>query len=378
MAWIEKERNIIDFALSSLLRKRGKNLALFLIYTIIVFILSSIFFFTASIKKEASRVLALSPEVTVQRIVAGRHDLMPANYIPVISGIPGVREVRGRLWGYYFEPSTGANYTVIAREHGMGPREGAMNVGWGVARTLNVGKGDVAPLKASDGSYMSFEVNRVFSSESEIVSSDLIEINQEDFRGLFSMNNGYWTDITLVVRNKNETVTVANKIKRLLPDTRPILRDEILRTYDAIFDWRGGLLIFILGGAVLAFAILAWDKATSLSFEERREIGILKAVGWETSEVIVMKSWEGIAVSLTSFLVGVIAGYCHVFFASYIFFEPVLKGWSVLYPHFRLVPSIDAYQIAALFFLTVVPYTTATIIPSWKAAIIDPDEVMRL
>lgn len=56
--------------------------------------------------------------------------------------------------------------------------------------------------------------------------------------------------------------------------------------------------------------------------------------------------------------------------------EPVLKGWSVLYPHFRLVPCVDLYQVVALFFFTVVPYTAATIIPSWSAAIIDPDEVM--
>ena len=83
-------------------------------------------------------------------------------------------------------------------------------------------------------------------------------------------------------------------------------------------------------------------------------------------------------ISLSAFFMGIIFAYLHVFFASYVFFEPVLKGWSVLYPHFRLIPYIDSYQVAALFFLTVVPYTAATIIPSWKAAIIDPDEVMRL
>jgi ABC-type lipoprotein release transport system permease subunit len=66
-----------------------------------------------------------------------------------------------------------------------------------------------------------------------------------------------------------------------------------------------------------------------------------------------------------------------VFLASSVLFEPVLKGWAVLYPKFKLVPFIDASQVVTLFFLTVVPYTVATIVPSWRAATVDPDSVMR-
>jgi len=377
MIWIEKQRNIIDFALSALLRRWGKNLVLLAVYTGIVFILASILFFTNSIKREASIVLQGSPEIVVQKLVAGRHDLIPVDYVRVIETITGIRNVKGRLWGYYYEPSVGANYTLIATKDDR-DKTGTIAIGYGVSRVLGARKGDLMPLKGSGGEYMTFEISDVLSSQSELVSSDLVEMSETDFRKLFEIKKGYFTDVTLEVRNKKELNTVADKIKRLLPDTRPILRDEIARTYDAVFDWRGGLLIFVMAGAVLAFVIFAWDKATSLSSEERREIGILKAVGWETSEVITIKSWEGMVISLSAFLMGTILAYLHVFFASYIFFEPVLKGWSVLYPHFRLIPYIDPYQIAALFFLTVVPYTAATIIPSWKAAIVDPDEVMRL
>ena len=55
----------------------------------------------------------------------------------------------------------------------------------------------------------------------------------------------------------------------------------------------------------------------------------------------------------------------------------MLKGWAVLYPRFRLIPFIDASQLTALFFLTVVPYAVATIIPSWRASVTDPDAVMK-
>jgi ABC-type lipoprotein release transport system permease subunit len=187
----------------------------------------------------------------------------------------------------------------------------------------------------------------------------------------------YATDITLRVRNPKELSTIAMKIAQRLPDTRQILRDDILRTYDALFNWRGGMMIFILAGAMLAFGIFAWDKASGLSLEEKREIGILKAVGWETEDVIVMKFWEGMVISLLSFLVGVLLAYGHVFFASSALFESALKGWAVLYPSFRLIPSLDLSQLVSLFFLTVLPYTVATIIPSWRAATADPDSVMR-
>jgi ABC-type lipoprotein release transport system permease subunit len=90
-----------------------------------------------------------------------------------------------------------------------------------------------------------------------------------------------------------------------------------------------------------------------------------------------MKFWEGMVISFSSFLLGVLLAYAHVYFTSSLLFEPVLKGWSVIYPDFKLIPFIDAYQISTLFFLTVLPYTVSTIVPSWRAATIDPDLVMR-
>jgi len=377
MKWIQKQRFILDFALSSLLRRWKKNLALVVVYSFVVFILASVFFLTEAVKTESRLVLENSPEVIIQKLIAGRHDLIPGAYMETLEKIAGVSRVRGRLWAYYFEPSTGANYTIIVSpENPVLP--GTIAVGEGVSRTLRTRKGDLIPLRAYDGSYLSFEVVRIFPAETELVSSDLIEISEEDFRGLFGVAAGFYTDLTLRVRNHRELFVVADKIKRLLPDTRPILREEILRTYDALFNWRSGLLLVIFAGAVAAFVIFAWDKATSLSFEERREMGVLKATGWETSEVIAAKSWEGIIVSLGAFFTGIILAYMHVFFTPVFVFAPVLKGWAVLYPHFRLTPFIDPYQVATLFFLTVVPYTAATIIPTWKAATIDPDTIMRL
>ncbi len=137
------------------------------------------------------------------------------------------------------------------------------------------------------------------------------------------------------------------------------------------------MALVLLICAVLAFLILTWDKATGLSADEKREIGILKATGWETGDVMVLKALEGLVLSLSAFLCGTIFAYLHVFHFSWILMAPALRGWAVLYPHFPLNPSFGPGDLAVLFFLTVAPYTVATMVPCWKAATMDPDRVMR-
>ena len=376
MRWIEKQKNILDFTLASLFRRKSKNMALIVVYTVVIFALASVMFFTYSIKQEAAQTLKNAPEMVVQRLAMGRHDLIPLSYMEEIKKIWGVQSVKGRLWGYYYDPTNGANYTLMV-DGDLQDDPGKIVIGNGVARNLLAKENGIIPFKTYDGSYHFLKIKDVLSSNSELISSDLILVAEEDFRKIFALSDGYATDLVLKVRNAKELDTIAIKITEIFPDTRPVLRKEILNTYDAVFDWRGGMIVVVLSAAVLAFIILAWDKATGLSAEERKEIGILKALGWETSDVLLMKYWEGVVVSLSSFILGVLAAYLHVFFSSSVVFEPALKGWSVLYPDFRLTPFLNAYQVATLFFLTVIPYTVATIVPSWRAATVDPDSVMR-
>lgn len=374
--FIERHRNILDFTIASLLRRKGKNLALALVYAFVVFLVASVVFLTSAIRHEATQVLASSPEIVVQRLVAGRHDYIPLAYMEALRAIKGVQGVKSRLWGYYYDPTTSANYTLMARDTGEIP-PGSIVVGGGVARGLMVRENGTIPFKTYSGSYVFLTIQEILDSELEIVSSDLILVNEADFRTIFNTMEGKATDLVLEVRNSRELTTIALKITQLFPDTRPVLREEILRTYEAVFDWRGGLSIVVLSGAILGFVILVWDKATGLSAEEKREIGILKGIGWETTDVLLTKFWEGAVISLSSFFTGLLLAYGHVFWSGFVLFEPAIKGWSVLYPRFSLTPAHGLYEISTLFVLTVVPYTLTTIIPSWRAATIDPDTVMR-
>ena len=368
--------NILDFALASLLRRKGKNLSLLFVYTLVIFVVASLVFFTQALKREAALILVDAPDLVVQRTVAGRNDPIPTAYAERIAAIRGVSAVTPRVWGYYYEQVTGANYTLISTAD-QPPEPGSIRIGSGVARTSHISQGDYYSIKDAKGVPTLFLVQQILPAASELVAADLIQMREGELRAVFNFPEGRCSDLAVSVRNKGEIATVASKIVQIYPDARPVLKSEMLRTYDSLFDWRGGMLVVVLGSSLLSFIIFAWDKATGLSAEERREIGILKSIGWETGDVLLLKSWEGVVVSLSAFLVGVTLAYLHVFFFSATLFEPALKGWSVLYPQFRLLPEVDPFQLALLFFLTVGPYTAATVVPSWLAATVDPDAAMR-
>lgn len=376
MSSLEKQRCILDFTLSSLLRRKAKNASLLMVYTLVIFVLASVLFLSQALRQEAGAVLADAPELVVQRLSAGRHDLIPLAHLEKIRAIRGVQGVRGRLWGYYYDPLFDANYTLVVPE-AFSSGDGTVLVGSGVARSSMALEGNIMPFRTHTGKLVTFTVSGVISPATELVSADLILLSAPDFRLLFGTSPLMATDLTVDVANPAEVDTIARKIADLLPDTRTVARQDILRTYDAVFSWRSGILLTICAGGFFAFLIFAWDKATGLSAEERKEIGILKAVGWDTADVLAMKLWEGAAISLTAFVVGVLLAYLHVFLFAAPLFAPVLKGWSVLYPEFRLVPTVDLSQLAVLFFLSVVPYTVATLVPAWRAATVDPDMVMR-
>lgn len=378
---------ILEFALSSLLRRKYRNGFLIAVYAFTVFMLASVLFLTSALKDESRHLLAGLPGLVVQRTMAGRHELIPAGWADFIRRLPGVGEVRPRWWGYYYDSLTGANYTVLGTGTSLtgvswlagrlpaGPGECAL--GAGVAGIRKAGLTDDLILVDSRNVGRPFTVTGIFQSGSSLLTHDLIILTADDVIRFFRFPPEKATDLTVEVFNESETATVAAKIKQKFPDSRPISRQEIIRTYDAVFDWRGGMMLAILSAALAAFGLLAFEKASGLSAGEKRELGILKAIGWSAGHILTLKSLEGLVISLLAFLTGATAAYLHVFHGGSFLLARVLKGWSVLFPGFELVPRLDPGQLLSLAFLTVVPYIACTTLPAWRAAIGSPDLDIR-
>lgn len=392
--FLTKRLNILDYSLASLWRRRVKNFSVFAVFAGVIFLVASFQMVTAALTDMAARALKSAPEITVQRLSAGRQESVPAAYGQRLEGIHGVRDVVPRVWGYYFDEVQGANYTVIgidARRMPLGDKldqtlaEGVMFapdqrgravVGGSVREIMTRKGGRLLTLYRPDLSLASFEVTGVFRQEVGILTDDLVVMHIDDARDLFGIPDDRATDLCVYVTNPSEIGTVAGKIAALLPDTRVLTRERIGRTYEVVFGWRSGFASVCLLTALAAFVILAWDKASGLSPDEKREIGILKILGWETSDILEMRFWEGFLVSALALATGCTAAYIHVAFFDAALFKPVLVGWSVIRPSLHLAPSFGLSAFLLIFCFSVLPYLAATVIPVWRSASVPADSAL--
>ncbi len=95
---------------------------------------------------------------------------------------------------------------------------------------LQLGKRKYFSLFRPDLTQLSFETVGVFDAKWDIVTGDLMLMNLEDGRNLFTIPKDSVTDLLVDVGNPNELDTIAEKIAERLPGTRVITRNQILKT----------------------------------------------------------------------------------------------------------------------------------------------------
>ncbi len=392
---LEKQLNILDFSLSSLWRRKLKNMSIMLVFALVIFLLGSFQMLTGALTQSADAVLRNTPEITIQKMSAGRQEAISLSYQEKLGSIYGIRAIIPRVWGYYFDETSLANFTIMALDtsampkgnqldltlaYGHFPKQtepGTAVLGRSVMETLELGNRRVFSLFRPDLSLKSFKVVGVFSDKTDLMTNDLIVMNPDDARDLFAMPQTMATDLCLYVANPAEIETIAKKIAGLLPDTRVLTKSQILKTYQVVFSWRSGFASICILTALMAFVIFAWDKASGLSQEEKREIGILKILGWETSDILAIRFWESTLVSILAFIIGCTAAYMHVAFFEASLLKPLMVGWSVIHPPFKLLPSVKLADLLLIFSFSVLPYLVATVIPAWRCSIVPPDSVIR-
>ncbi len=387
---------LVEFAINALLRAKSKNIFIIVVFTLLIALLASIFFITNSIKYELDQTIESLPQIIVQKIKAGREYDIEIDRVENIVTIAGVESVTPRVWGYYYFANAGVNFSIVGinqyEEQYKKSLENlvdrfdfdklesnsSMIVGVGVKMVMSSSYySDYFNFIKPDGTLKKVMIGGVFRGDTELESNDMIILPQKDAREIFGMSEDLATDIVVKVANPKEIPTIAGKIRLLYPDSRVLTKNDLKVSYQNIFDYKSGLFLALFTISLFTFFMIIYDKSSGLSSEEKREIGILKAVGWSIDDILKEKFYEASIISTVSYLLGVLIAFAFV----YIFQAPLLRGifegYSELKTPFNLPFVFDMQTLFLLFFLSVPIYIGATIIPAWRASSLDVDEVIR-
>ena len=384
--------HLIEYALGSIMRQGHKSLFITIVFTFLTALLTSIFFIPNSIKYELNTTVDALPQIIVQNTKASRVSEIDVGSTDKLLEIAGVNSVNARVWGYYYFANAGVNFTLIGidefEEQYSDTLDGIIKKGGLDNSGMFIGSGVREIMSSSyykdyfnfikpDGKIKRVNISGVFDSDIELESNDMIVMSKETLREIFSIEESKATDIVVKIANIEEIETVALKIEQMFPNARVITNDDMKLSYENIFNYKSGIFLALFVIAIFTFFIIIYDKMSGLSSEQKREVGILKAIGWRVEDVLKSKFYESLILSLFAYFLGVILALAYV----YIFNAPLLRdifiGYSDLKPIFEISFILDFQTLFLVFFLSVPIYVAATIIPSWKVATLDADDVIR-
>jgi ABC-type lipoprotein release transport system permease subunit len=349
------------------------------------------------IQREAESSVRFGADLYVTGGRFGRNVPISVQVAKELDRIEGVTEVVPRIVGGIVLGKENENVVLvgmplerfpsaIACVEGGLPTGDGMNelvVGTELAQQLGLKVGTLIPpfYRSSKGERVS-KVVGIFKSDVSIWQARLIFTSFETASAIFNQD-GLATDL-LVYCRPGYQAAVSSRIRQMLAASEKAgLRFEVTSREDLERKLPAGLLhregIFNLH-FLLAFAIGILVVLVTSGFglsERRREMGILKATGWQTDEILLRSIVE-------SFLLG-LAGASAAFLVAYIWLAWLNGYWiaSVFLAGIGREPSFKVpYQLAPVpvlvcFVISFVIVMTGTVYTSWRAATAAPMEAMR-
>ena len=391
-----KDINILLFSASTVFKRLSSFVILFIIF-LMVFILSSVLNITESMKKQLQMTLEELPDITVQKMVGGRQKDIPLEVIDKILEIPGIKSALPRLWGYYYFDFSEVNFTVMGIDPFEPQYKSSLSklldvldvnlllttdnwfvAGQGIKGVFRkIGYITECYIFDSKGEYLKLLPAGYFLEDSLPFSNEIFFVSKDVARRILGIDEGFATDIVVNVHNKDELVLLASKIRGLSSGLRTVTKEDIRNYYANLFNYKSG--IFLMLFSILAFNMffVVFDKLISVSTDEKVQIGVLKAVGWRTGDVLKSKFYESFIISSLGVLGGLLASLVYVYIFNAPFASDIFAGYNILKMKFYFPYSFDL----KIFFSTVlgvIPfYISAVIIPAYRISVTDTFEVFK-
>jgi len=403
---MKRFKNLLNYALNCIQRYKLRTLVILICLVVASSTFSAVAFLSDGLVKEGAQSLEYAPDLTVQGIQGGRQTLLPTTYVNYIMGsAPGVSTVLQRVWGYgnvgntlivvvgldlgnamSIPGRTAPNLTVAyPLESGRfidAQSNDSVVLGKGVAELLGASVGSELSIVSEANEIKSYTVVGIFNSESGIYNADMILMNINAARVFFNIPNDQVTDLMVYVTSVDPTLRGAllNEAARAisgLSNCRVLTKDVLLDAQEKTYGDKSGFFSVVWYVILISVAIIAFNQTVVVGHESKFEVGLLKSLGFSTSDVIQVRLIESLVLGTLAGAIGLTVG---ILFDS-VLGAPVLRdfmlGWANVYPSFQLPVFISLQTVLFTFAVTIVPLLFATVIPSWLNATVDPDIAMR-
>lgn len=307
-----KHKNLLYAALNDLLRNRVRSAVVVLCLTAILLPVATALSISEGLRSEAEISLRHGPDVSVSSDRYGANGPVSLGLLDNLAALEGVKEAVPRVLGrtYFVDRLIAvaglargplSSLRPLVRGH-LPVHRGDVVIGHGIAEQFGVKAGMPFTLAANNRKVLR-ATGTLFSSC--LWGSDVMIMHIDDANEFFRMKGRasqflLYTSSPAASRPASvfadrsmEDRTVARGLR--IEDRRSI-REQVRRGYNC----RGGIfsVLLVIGGAL---AVPAFLITSGIGLRDaRREIGILKAIGWKTGDVIEKVALENLAVALAA------------------------------------------------------------------------------
>lgn len=226
------------------------------------------------------------------------------------------------------------------------------------------------------GDFKKVNILKVLSAETNLIANDMIIMSMELAREILGMDEEEISDIALNVANDDEWDNVADKISAFYYDLRVVTKQDVRKAYENLYNYKGGVFLILFLIAIVTFVLILYQRYAMVYSSERRNIGLLRALGWSIADVLKLKFFETMIIVSISFVLGVVLAYMYVFLLGAPLLKEIFLGGANMKNNLVLVPVLDFGVLSSIFLIYAVPFVAAVLIPVWKIAVTDPKEAM--
>ncbi|MCT7537595.1 ABC transporter permease [Aliarcobacter butzleri] len=391
-----KNSVFFNFIFLLLVKHKSKHFAIFLISIFIVFLTSSILFIKNSLQKEISQALENQSDFIIQKTISNKIKDIDTSLIDEFYEINGVSKVTQRVYGqYYFMPEN-VYFTIIGIDFfeettnqdlkellnflniSKFLEKDSMIIGNGVKKVLDkYAYFDSYDFKLENENSKNIKIFKDLPKEANLIANDLIIMDINIAKKILDIKPDFATDIVLDVPNPLERQNVKEQILLKESNIRILQKDELKKEYENMFNYKGGIFLILFIVVIFTFILVLYQRYSMISSNDKREIGILKAVGWSIKDIIKLKIIENFIVAFMAFIIGVIFAYIFVFILQAPILKNIFIGFSNIKNDFILNQNIKISNLITLFLFFMVPFLSAVLIPVWKIAVIDATKSMK-